>query len=87
MDRDNVAMQALKKVATLFTEQRKVMEVKGSNVEDISELVQRYLSQHWGNVHIVGRERLQQWLLPTLLPFPVLLTGMGINLDPEADLG
>ena len=63
-----------------------VTDVKGSTVEDISGLVQRYLSQHWGNVQMMGRERLQPWLLPTLLPFPVLLTGIGIGLDPDAEV-
>ena len=87
VDRGNVAMQALKKVATLSKEQLKVViDVKGSTVEDISDLVQRYLSQHWGNVQMVGREGLQPWLLPTLLPFPVLLTGIGIGLDPDAEV-
>lgn len=86
VDRDNVAMQALKKVATLSKEQLKVViDVKSSTVEDISDLVQRYLSQHWDNMQMVGRERLQPWLLPTLLPFPVLFTGIGIGLDPDAE--
>ena len=85
VDKDNVTMQALKKIETLSEEQLKVIEVKGSNVKDISDLVQRYLSQHWDNVQMVGRERLQPWLLPTLLPFPVLFTGIGIGLDPDAE--
>ena len=75
VDRGNVTMQALKKIEAL-SEEQKVIEVKGSNVKDISDLVQRYLSQHWGNVQMVGRERLQPWLLRTPLPFPEILSGI-----------
>ena len=81
--RDNVTMQALKKVKTLSEEQ--LTMAKGSNIKDISGRVQLYLSQHWGNVQMVGGERLQPWLLPTLLPFPVLYTGMDIGLDSDAE--
>ena len=81
----NVTVQALKKIETLTKEQLEVIQMLGYNVEDISDLVQRYLSQHWDNVQMVGRESLQPWLLPTLLPFPVLFTGIGIGLDPDAE--
>ncbi|KAJ1426028.1 hypothetical protein B484DRAFT_431920 [Ochromonadaceae sp. CCMP2298] len=85
VDRDNVTMQALKKVETLSKKRLNEIVVRGSSVEDFSNLVQLYLSQHWGNVQMVGRERLQTWLLPTLVPFPHLFTGMGIGLDPDAE--
>ncbi len=85
VDRDTVTTQALKKVERLSEKQLEVIKVKGSNVYEFSSLVQLYLSQHWGNVQMVGRERLQSWLLPTLLPFPLLITGIGIGLDPDAE--
>ena len=85
VDRGDVTTQALKKVKQLSKEQRKMIDLKGSNVEDFLDLVQLYLSQHWGNVQMVGRERLETWLLPTLVPFPLLFTGMGIGLDPDAE--
>ncbi len=81
----NVTVQALKKIETLTKEQLEVIQRLGYNVKDISDLVERYLSQHWDNVQMVGRESLQPWLLPTLLPFPVLFTGIGIGLDPDAE--
>ena len=82
VDRGNVTTQALKKIKELTLSEK---QLKGSNVKDISDLVQLYLSQHWGNVQMVGRERLETWLLPTLVPFPLLFTGMGIGLDPDAE--
>ena len=89
VDRGNVTTQALKKIKelTLSEKQLKMIKkkLKGSNVKDISDLVQLYLSLHWGNVQMVGRERLQTWLLPTLVPFPLLFTGMDIGLDPDAE--
>ena len=85
VNQGNVTVQALKKIETLTKEQLEVIQVLGYNVKDISDLVQRYLSQHWDNVQMVGRESLQPWLLPTLLPFPVLFTGIGIGLDPDAE--
>jgi hypothetical protein len=60
----NVMTQALKKIETLREEQLEMIKIKGSNVEDFSDLVQVYLSQHWGNVQMVSRERLKLWLLP-----------------------
>ena len=81
----NVTVQAVMKIETLTKEQLEVIQRLGYNVKDISDLVQRYLSQHWDNVQMVGRESLQPWLLPTLLPFPVLFTGIGIGLDPDAE--
>ena len=54
VDRGNVTTQALKKIKelTLSEKQLKMIKkkLKGSNVKDISDLVQLYLSQHWGNV-------------------------------------
>jgi hypothetical protein len=85
VNRDNVTTQALKKIATLSKDELEMVKVKGSNVEDFSDLVQVYLSQHWGNVQMVGREGLEKWLLPTLLPFPHIFMGMGIGLDPDAE--
>ena len=85
VNQGNVTVQALKKIETLTKEQLEVIQVLGYNVKDISDLVERYLSQHWDNVQMVGRESLQPWLLPTLLPFPVLFTGIGIGLDPDAE--
>ena len=85
VNRGNVTVQALKKIETLTKEQLEVIQRLGYNVKDISDLVERYLSQHWDNVQMVGRESLQPWLLPTLLPFPVLFTGIGIGLDPDAE--
>lgn len=84
VDLSNVTTQALENIKTLSKEQLKIIKVKGSSVENFSGLVQLYLSQHWGNVQMVGRERLEPWLLPTLLPFPLLFTGMGIGLDRDA---
>ena len=75
----------MKKIETLTKEQLRMIQVLGYNVKDISDLVERYLSQHWDNVQMVGRESLQPWLLPTLLLFPVLFTGIGIGLDPDAE--
>ena len=85
VNQGNVTVQAVMKIETLTKEQLEVIQVLGYNVKDISDLVQRYLSQHWDNVQMVGRESLQPWLLPTLLPFPVLFTGIGIGLDPDAE--
>jgi hypothetical protein len=85
VNQGNVTVKALMKIETLTKEQLEVIQRLGYNVKDISDLVQRYLSQHWDNVQMVGRESLQPWLLPTLLPFPVLFTGIGIGLDPDAE--
>lgn len=85
MDKDNVKIQALKKKETITNEQLKLIKGRDTNVNDISNLMQLYLSQHWDNVQMVGRERLQPRLLPTLIPFPVLFPGIGIGLDPDAE--
>jgi hypothetical protein len=84
VDKDNVKIQALKKIETLSKEQQKMIKVRDTNIKDISNWVHRYLSLHWDNVHKVGRERFQPLFAAytALLPFPVLFTGIGIDLDP-----
>jgi hypothetical protein len=44
--------------------------------EVVMASVVKFISEHFGNIHVVSRPRLQSWLLPSLLPFPILLSAL-----------
>ena len=41
------------------------------------QFIELYISNYWDQVHFVGQEKLQTWLCPSFLPFPMLATAIG----------
>lgn len=43
------------------------------NESAFADIVNCYLGDHWGNVAVVERAEMKDWLLPSLLAFPILI--------------
>jgi len=49
------------------------------------EYTQKYIGNYFSNIHFVDHFQLKEWLNPTFLPFPTLLTNIGVNNDDKND--
>ena len=50
---------------------------------DYMKYVRSYITNHFSNVHVVARPQLMKWLLPSLLPFPMLFSELDVSNDIE----
>jgi hypothetical protein len=56
-------------------------ETKGESVPDgFNELVRDFTEKFFiTNVHVVDGNTLDDWLLPSFLPFPIMFTALGLD--------
>lgn len=40
------------------------------------EIIMKYIDDHWDHFHIVGEDKMQTWLSPSFLSFPMLATAL-----------
>ena len=43
------------------------------------EMITSYITNNWNQIHFVGQEKLQSWLCPSFLPFPMIATALNDN--------
>jgi hypothetical protein len=81
--------EIVKLIVEVFVKHCETTNEKRINVGELAEEIERFLllrelidcflEKQWGNIHMVGKDRLEQWLLPSLVPFPMLFKTMGID--------
>lgn len=64
---------------------REIVDVKFSMIlkneknipsEFKSDVIKLFIFKHWDQVHFVGKDKLQTWLCPSFLSFPMLTTAI-----------
>ena len=40
------------------------------------EVINNFIDNHWDHFHFVGKEKLQTWLSPSFISFPLLATAL-----------
>ena len=72
-----------------ITKEDLLKEVEKKNISNDDRIylenTKKYIGIYFTNIHFVDYFQLKEWLNPTFLPFPILLTNIGVNNNENND--